>query len=246
MSTAARHRQLTRLLRLERASRVIDLGCGEGLSLAAIATRLGPKGQIVGVDGMQPHVPSELAADERVQLIVADLERSLPFEDHAFDRALCHNTLECLVDREHFLAEVWRVLAPGGLFVLGHCDFDTIVFTSEDLALTRQLVHAFCDTTQKWMRTSDGTIGRDLAAIIASSRFCTEQLTAWVNLDTRFTPGSPAYEQAHALARIGQEAGVADHDAVNEWLSGLEHLASRGAFLYSINDYAVVARRGDR
>jgi len=43
---------------------------------------------------------------------------------------------------------VYRVVGPGGRFVLSHTDFDTLIFTSEDLQLTRRLIRAYCDPQQ--------------------------------------------------------------------------------------------------
>ncbi len=243
MFAPERHRELAALLDLRPGSHVMDLGCGRGHTLIEIAARLGPEGTLVGVDSQQQPAPEPLAGDGRLSLIVADLDESLPFETGRFDRAVCHNLLECLVDPDAFVAEVWRVLAPGGLFLLGHSDFDTIVFTSEDLALTRRLVHCFCDTTQKWMRQSDGTIGRKLTGIAARSPFEVERVHAWVNVLLSLQPGSPGHEAAHAVARIGRRDPRIDDGSIDEWLAGLQRLADDDAFLYSVNDYAVLARR---
>ena len=70
---------------------------------------------------------------------------------------LCHDVLECLPDTDPFVAEAARILRPDGRLVLAHTDYDTLVFTSEDLQLTRRLVHAYCDTQQPWMDAVDGT-----------------------------------------------------------------------------------------
>ena len=127
--------------------------------------------------------------------------------------------------------------------MLGHSDFDTIVFTSDDLALTRRLVHCYCDTTQKWMHQSDGTIGRRLGGIAARSPFEPEHIHAWVNVLTSLEPGSPGHEAAHAVASIGRRNPELDNDANEAWLAGLQRLANHHAFLYTVNDYAVVARK---
>jgi SAM-dependent methyltransferase len=58
---------------------------------------------------------------------VADLDEPLPFVAGSFDAALSHNVLECLREPEPFLAEVARVLVPGGHLLLGHADPDTVV-----------------------------------------------------------------------------------------------------------------------
>jgi hypothetical protein len=70
---------------------------------------------------------------------------------------LCHNVLEVLPAPDALVAEAIRVLRPGGRLVLAHSDFDTLIFASEDLALTRRLVRDYCDTQQNWMDAVDGT-----------------------------------------------------------------------------------------
>lgn len=243
MFAPERHRELASLLDVQPTSHVVDLGCGRGVTLIEIAAGLGPEGSLVGVDSRQQPAPAALACDRRLSLVVADLAESLPFEEGRFDRVVCHNVLECLADPDAFVAEVWRILTPGGLFVLGHSDFDTIVFTSEDLALTRRLVHCYCDTTQKWMHQSDGTIGRRLGGLAARSPFNVERIHAWVNVLTSLEPGSPGHEAAHAVANIGRRNPEIDDDAIAEWLAGLQRRANHQAFLYSVNDYAVLARK---
>jgi ubiquinone/menaquinone biosynthesis C-methylase UbiE len=240
-----RHRQLVSLLDIQASSQVVDLGCGRGDTLMEIAPRLGPDGSLVGVDSRTPTAPSSLSGDDRLQLLTADLAGPLPFEGEAFDRAVCHNVLECLVDPDAFVADVWRVLRPGGLFVLGHTDFDTIVFTSEDLALTRLLVHCYCDTTQKWMSQSVGTMGRQLAGIVAGSAFETERVMAWVNVLTSLEPGSPGHEAAHAVANIGRRSAAINNDAIDRWLAGLQSLALAGSFLYGCGSSGVTAKARD-
>jgi SAM-dependent methyltransferase len=243
MFAPERHRELARLLDLQSGSHVVDLGYGPGLTLIEIAARLGPEGALVGVDSRPRPAPDVLVSDSRLSLIDADLDTRLPFPDRGFDRAICHNVLECLANPDAFLTEVWRVLAPGGLFVLGHSDFDTIIVTSEDLELTRRLVHNYYDTTLSWMPQSDGTIGRKLAGIVARSPFETESVHAWVNVLTSLEPGSPGHQAAHAVADTGHRHPEIDDDAIDEWLTGLGRLANADAFLYSVNDYAVLARK---
>jgi len=146
----SRHRWLADLLGALPGDRVVDLGCGTGAALGHAADAL---------------APALAAGTARLLLVQADLKDPLPFPDAAFDRVLSHNVLECLPDPEALAAEAGRVLHPDGRLVLGHSDYDTLVFASEDLDLTRRLVRAYCDAQQPWMDAVDGTIGRRLAAI---------------------------------------------------------------------------------
>jgi SAM-dependent methyltransferase len=239
-----RHRRLAQLLDVRPDGRVVDLGCGRGHTLVQIAHRMGPGGSLVGVDARPQEAPPSLAGDPRLRMVVADLAEPLPFGDGSFDRAMCFNVLEVLPDPDAFLLEAARVLERGGRLVLGHTDFDTIVFASEDLGLTRRLVHNFCDTTQAWMGRSDGTMGRKLPAIAGRSPALeVERVLGWVEPYASFEPGSPGRSAAEAVASIGRRSEGFDDGEIDAWLEGLGRLSGRGEFLYSVNDYAIVARK---
>ena len=238
-----RHRRLAELLDIQPESRVVDLGCGPGHTLVEIALRLGAAGSLVGVDTNIQKAETEMGNDPRIALIVADLCEPLPFADESFDRVLCHNVLELLPDPDAFLVEVARILCGGGRFVLGHSDFDTIVFNSDNLEFTRQLVHLFCDTTQAWMKRSDGTMGRKLSGVVGRSPLKIEQVAGWVGIHTSFDPRSPGRYAAEEIARVARRYGGISCARVDRWLAGLERLAKRGEFFYSLNDYAVVASK---
>jgi SAM-dependent methyltransferase len=80
---------------------VLDAGCGEGVLVDEYAGRL----TIVGLDASY--------SSERV---TRGSLTALPYRDGEFDRALCLDVLEHLSfdEQPRALAELWRVLKPGG------------------------------------------------------------------------------------------------------------------------------------
>jgi len=52
----------------------------------------------------------------QVELVVGDAQ-ALPFPDQRFDTVVCTISLCCIPDERQAIAEVWRVLHPGGRFV---------------------------------------------------------------------------------------------------------------------------------
>jgi SAM-dependent methyltransferase len=82
---------------------VLDLGCGTGHSYRELAPR-----ETVGVD----LDPSVLRGQDR-ETRAADM-RALPFADASFASVLSVQSIEHVPDPERVLAEVRRVLAPGG------------------------------------------------------------------------------------------------------------------------------------
>ncbi len=118
-------------LSLRGDERVLDVGCGRGAVLLAVARRL-PEGRAVGVDiwRAQDQSGNAMAATERnaalegvrerVELRTGDM-RALPFDDASFDvvvSSLALHNLADPADRAKAVREVARVLKPGGRALL--------------------------------------------------------------------------------------------------------------------------------
>jgi arsenite methyltransferase len=105
---------------------VLDMGCGRGAVLLAVAKRL-PEGKAVGVDLWQAdqtnNSPSATLANaeiegvkDRIELHTADMT-ALPFDDNSFDvivSSLAIHNVPGHDGRRHALNEAIRVLKPGG------------------------------------------------------------------------------------------------------------------------------------
>jgi ubiquinone/menaquinone biosynthesis C-methylase UbiE len=109
---------MVRCLALPRGARMLEVGCGRGVALSALA-RLCEPSSLVGLD-----VDGALIAEARrrldetrtrCELQVGDVRR-MPFDDAAFDVVLDFGTLYHIATAEHAVREVARVLRPGGLF----------------------------------------------------------------------------------------------------------------------------------
>jgi SAM-dependent methyltransferase len=231
------HENLADALPVPPGGAVVDLGCGQGQTLAVLAARLDNTSRLVGVEMKERELPVG-----RAELIVSDLDERLPLPDGSFAAAVCRNVIECLRDHRAFLAEVERILMPGGHLLLAHSDCDTIVFSASDLDLTRRLVHRFCDTVQPWMTVADGTVGRRLVALARQSPLELAQTFAWVGSHTTFERCGPAHTAATLVAQDGRrDRDLAPH--VDGWLADLERQADRGELFYSVNEYAVLLRK---
>jgi SAM-dependent methyltransferase len=96
--------------------RILDAGCGSGPAFAALRDR---GATVTGIDasvGMLALARQRLGAD--ADLRVADLAGPLPFPDGAFDDVIASLVLHYLQDWGPTLAELRRVLRPGGRLIM--------------------------------------------------------------------------------------------------------------------------------
>ena len=92
--------------------RVLEVGCGRGELAERIQAELGA--EVVALDQSERMV--ELTRARGVEAIVGDVE-SMPFEDATFDCAVAAWMLYHVGDLDRGLAELARVLRPGGRLV---------------------------------------------------------------------------------------------------------------------------------
>ena len=108
-------------LRLTRASRLLDIGCGPCGPLVFAAKRLGCQGN--GVDISRKAIAAARARvaayglEKVVTVGIADLNERLPFDGNVFDGVMSLDVVVHLHDRAQAFREVARVLLPGGRFL---------------------------------------------------------------------------------------------------------------------------------
>lgn len=116
------------VLRYVKGSAILDVGCGEGITLGKIVTRF-PAANVVGVD-MEP---------ENIQIcktyglkVVEGSAYSLPFQDGTVDCVVLSEVIEHLDSPEKCVREISRVLAKGGRLI--------VVFPNDAMFLLSRLV----------------------------------------------------------------------------------------------------------
>ncbi|MDI3327374.1 MAG: demethylmenaquinone methyltransferase [Alicyclobacillaceae bacterium] len=105
-----------------RGARVLDVAAGTGDWTIALAKAVGPEGRVVGLDFCREMlaVAAEKVAREGVEkqtdLVLGDA-MALPYADDTFDFATIGFALRNVKDYRHVLAEMTRVVKPGGCVV---------------------------------------------------------------------------------------------------------------------------------
>lgn len=116
---------------------VLDLGCGAGMDAILAARRVAPAGRVLGVDLTEEMAAkaarnAQAAGVENVEFLQADGE-NLPVQAESVDVVITNGVFNLCLDKPAVLAELFRVLRPGGRLQMADILLEDGV-TQEDLA----------------------------------------------------------------------------------------------------------------
>ena len=106
------------LRELQAGERVVDLGSGAGFDCFIAAGKVGPTGQVVGIDMTEEMLAKSRKTAQSMGLANVEfreglLER-LPVEDGWADVVISNGVINLCANKMQIFAEIWRVLSPGG------------------------------------------------------------------------------------------------------------------------------------
>jgi SAM-dependent methyltransferase len=170
---------------------VLDLGCGPGYLAAEIAERVGSSGSgsVLGVDPSRSMLAVAARRDgaAAVQLVVGD-GLGLPVTAGTFDAVTATQVYEYVPDMPAALAEVARVLRPGGRLLILDTDWDSLVWHSSDPARMRRVLTAWDE------HLADPYLPRRLGRLLTDAGFAVTQRRVHPILNA-------GYEGAHLQRR---------------------------------------------
>lgn len=209
--------EYVRLLGVAPGERVLEVGCGSGAVTRTLAQRVSPDGQVVGVDASAAllKIARGLADDVGLGQVIDFKEgdcRALSFPDSSFDAVLAVTTLSHVPNVERALAEMVRVVRPGGRVAVFDIDGDSFLISHPDRERTRRIAAAFCDHG-----LVNGWLMRSLAGVLRQLGVGNVRTQGFMPLDT----GGYYARAAVSAADIAFEAGVITSDERADWLEAL-------------------------
>ncbi len=176
--------------------RVLDFGCGPGTISVGLAKAVHP-GEMHGIDMEESQIElarrvAEAGGHSNAIFHVGDVT-DLPFEDGFFDAAHCHTVLMHVPDTRAVLAEVKRVLKPGGILACREMMCGSS-FTHPEFGVLRKAWDMFEDI----LAADDGhpQMGKDMKGHILEAGFTNIRVTA--SSDTYSAPPDVAFIHSFA------------------------------------------------
>ena len=189
-----RREQIARLLRLRPGERLLDIGCGTGTMLAAVArSRSDAVATGIDVDPAILGIAQRRLGDRGLPArLVRGSAGTLPYADASFDAAvstLVFHHLPAPVKRQAF-AEVRRVLRADGRFLL-------VDFGAGDALALRLLARLVRACRLPEARTAADTLEGRIPALLAAAGFVSTEV-ARPYLSVRFWLATPDAAGAYA------------------------------------------------
>lgn len=226
------------LLRPRLGDRLLDAGCGTGDVVRALAGLVGAHGTVVGIE------PSATMLDEarrrtgesshNVEFRSGDIAR-LDFDDATFDGVTCERVFQHLDTPDAALAELVRVIRPGGRIVVIDTDWGMHAIHGADPQLTSRVVQCWA------ANAANGWSGRRLPGLFVHAGLPEPAVVAETFTSTDgHRPMVPPFT---TMAVVAEQSGALSSDDAHTWLAQLADAGERGQFFWAVTMFAVAGAR---
>ncbi|MDO8910462.1 MAG: methyltransferase domain-containing protein [Phenylobacterium sp.] len=221
---------------------LLDVGVGPGLLALDLARLVGESGRMVGLDlapAMVAAATARLAGLSQAEVRVGDAA-NLDLPDGAFDGAVSTQVYEYVADMPRALAELHRVLRPGGRALILDTDWRSLVWHSSDPARMDRVL-ACWDA-----HLADPHLPAKLGPLLREAGFSVRRTEIVPMFSPRWQPVSYAGGMVRTIRNFVRANGARfglDDAELQAWWAEQEALIAADAFFFSVNRYAFLATR---
>ena len=228
-------------LALPPTAHILELGCGTGVVLRALARRRDFSGRLIGVDqspaliAAARRLAAEEGVDQRIEFQVSDVHH-LSVADSGFDAVVAHTLVSHVADPLMVLKEAARVVRPGGSVAIFDGDFASLTFAHPDPAFARAMDEALVAAM-----VTNPRLMRDLPRLLQQAGLEIMETTAYAYAE--IGTGTFFAGFAEAYAPLVQRAGLMAARQVEDWLLEQRRAIEQHTFFAACNFYAYLTRR---
>ncbi len=222
-------------------ARVLEVGCGTGAVLRAIARRPDFGGQATGVDQCPTFVDTanrfaqREQVGDRLDFRVGDAHR-LDFPTGTFDVVIAHTLISHVTAPLAVLGEMARVVRPGGSVVVFDGDYASLTYAFADHDFGQQMDMALANAT-----FNNPRIMRDLPRLLPELGL--KLVGGWGDAVAEIGQGSYFRSFAETYVPYVKRAGGLPEQSIDIWFDTQLRAMMNGTFFACCNYYTYITRR---
>lgn len=227
-----------RSLNLQPGENVLDVGSGPGLLVRDLANAVGEGGRACGLDVSDAmlQIGRHRCADQPWVSFDEGDAMELPYEDASFDAVVSTQVYEYVADIPGALAEIRRVLRPGGRVAILDTDYDSLVVFTEDEPRLARILDAW---DEHFVHRG---LPRVLGAALRAADFELGARAAIPIFNPEWQPNAFSFHLTKLIAGFSAGRREATSEDARGWLAELEELGRQGRYFFSLNRYLFTAR----
>lgn len=235
----AQREKVLALLAPRPGEQALDIGCGPGLTTETLARAVGTQGSVLGIDIAPPMLAiarHRCASLPQVAFERADVTR-LPCDDGRFDVALASQVYEYVEQIDAALAELARVIRPGGRAVLVDTDWESAVWASHDDARMRRVLEAWNE------HIPHPQLPRSLRRRMEQAGFERVRVEVVPLLNIGYDPQTYSVGMMRLIGDFAAGRNGLTAADIDAWRADARAVGDEGGYFFSLNRYVFIGER---
>jgi len=235
----AQRRKMHISLALQKGEIVLDIGSGDGSMIDEMADSVGASGKLTGLDISETMINMSrklCCARSNVEFVQATATK-LPFSNSTFDVITSAQCLCYVPDIDLTLAEIFRVLKPGGRVVILDSDWDTLIWHSGNQLLMDKIMSWYISIY------SDAHVPRTLSGRLKKTGFIITDRTCFPIVNWTHNSDTFAGLQIEFVRTMVENDDAISNDEFQEWIVGLDKKTTLDECFFSLNRYIFCAAK---
>ena len=208
---------------------VLEVGCGGGALLPALAASVGASGHVIGIDISPDQIEAANEACAPFKFARAEVQdvNDLPYDDGSFDAIAAIQVIEYLDEPRTALAGLRRVCSNKGRIAILATNWDTMFWHCDAPELTALIQSAWRE------HAPFPNLPSELRSMFSNVGFRIAQQTPVTIINNAYHEDAFAYWIARLIvAYVTGQGLVSQHDG-EQWLAQLQSAQDKGRFFFS-------------